>query len=53
MSLFDRFDLGMYAQCAQTSFNVERDVDENGKLVAFGLSIWHYNFSLDGLLISK
>ena len=27
---------------------VEMDLDDNGKLVAFGLSIWHYNFALDG-----
>ena len=24
-------------------------MDFNGKLVAFGLSIWHYNFALNGL----
>ena len=28
---------------------VGMDVGDNGKLVAFGLSIWHYNFALNGL----
>ena len=29
--------------------SMEMGVDDNGKLVAFGLSIWHYVFALDGL----
>ena len=53
MGLFDRFDLGCMLKVLKLASMVEMDLDDNGKLVAFGLSIWHYNFALDGLVISK
>ena len=49
MSLFDGFDLGCMLKVLKLASMVKMDVDDNGKLVAFGLSIWHYNFALDGL----
>ena len=48
MSLFDRFDLGCMLKVLKLA-SMEMDVDDNGKLVAIGLSIWHYGFALDGL----
>ena len=56
MSLFDELDLGcMLKMLKIASMEVGlwndglRMMDYNSKLVAFGLSIWHYNFALDGL----
>ena len=40
----------MYAQDGFKFASMEeRDVSDNSKLVAFGLSIWHYNVALGGL----
>ena len=49
VSLFDMFGLGCMLKVLTIASIVGMDVDDNGKLVAFGLSIWHYNFALDGL----
>ena len=39
MSLFDRLDLGCMLKVLKLASMVGMDVDDNGKLVAFGLSI--------------
>ena len=46
MSLFDRLNLGCMLKVLKLASMVEMDVDDNGKLVAFGLSIWHYEVAL-------
>ena len=53
MSLFDMLRLGCMLKMLKIASMVEMDVDDNGKLVAFGLSIWHYNFAFGWLVISK
>ena len=35
--------------CFKFASMEERDVSDNGKLVAFGLSIWHYKVALGDL----
>ena len=47
MCLFDMLELGCMLKVLKLASMVEMDADDNGKLVAFGLSIWHYNFALD------
>ena len=42
VSLFDRFDLGCMLKVLKLASMVERDVDENGKLVAY----WALNLAL-------
>ena len=49
MSLFDRLELGCMLKVLKFASMGMVDVDGNGKLVAFRLSIWHYNFALDDL----
>ena len=39
--------LGCMLKVLKLASMVEMGVDDNGKLVAFGLEIWHYNFALD------
>ena len=49
MSLFDMLRLGCMLKMLKIASMGEMDVDDNGKLVAFGLSIWHYEVALGGL----
>ena len=49
MSLFDRLELGCMLKVLKFALMGMVDVDGNGKLVAFRLSIWHYKVALDGL----
>ena len=50
MSLFDGFDLGCMLKMASNLLQWRMvDMDDNSKLVAFRLSIWHYKVALDDL----
>ena len=50
MSLFDGFGLGCMLKMASNLLQWRMvDMDDNSKLVAFRLSIWHYKVALDDL----
>ena len=50
MSLFDGFEMGCMLKMASNSLQWRMvDMDDNSKLVAFRLSIWHYKVALDDL----
>ena len=50
MSLFDGFGLGCMLKMASNLLQWRMvDMDDNSKLVAFRLSIWHYKVALNGL----
>ena len=50
MSLFDGFEKGCMLKMASNLLQRRMvDMDDNSKLVAFRLSIWHYKVALDDL----
>ena len=52
MGLFDEFDWDV---CSNTQNGLQWrmvDMEDNSKLVAFRLSIWHYKVAFDGFVVS-
>ena len=49
VSLFAMLRLGCMLKMLKITSMEERDVSDNGKLVAFRLSIWHYEVALSDL----